>query len=467
MILIALALLARSICTLALPQNYNGGHSFVHPGTLIEIDALPKLSQLNLEDPYIAAAHSYLMNASTHSLNQPARSHYQVKVVFNPAEHDDVPKRFREAFEENNRGRQKGLFAGHEEFTGDAERAYRHAVAYRITRKSEHAEKSIELLRSWSETCKEFGPRSQNGPLEAGWGLASFARAAELLKYTYPNWYESGIEERFKNFVDSVLMPNLRFFDKNGKITNFAAKGNWGSTILEARLQYAIFKEDQEEFRFCLDNFGRLFDNLFPTESGKSIETERDIVHAQFGMGGISGLSELFKNQRIDTYSIRENHLHRVYEYHSSIILGDTPHDVDPKKIRWNKFIPANFEAVYYQFAVKNSMNMPKTLELLKRHRPEVYDMHWGMGTISVYACQEASPMDLTSSSSLSFTYTGVLDPSKIYGSVVIVDDQNHQEAWEDWEDNLALVPDILVSGTPYVTYGSSTVSFEVNPNIF
>jgi hypothetical protein len=401
------------------------------------------------------------MSATSHSLNQPPRSHYEVRVVFNPAEHDKVPQFMREAVKENNLERKNGVFAGHEEFTGDSERAYRHAIAYQITKKQEHAEKAIELIRSWSETCKEFGPKSQNGPLEAGWGLASFARAAELLKYTYPNWYQSGVEEKFKYFVDSVLMPNLRHFDKDGLITSFAANGNWGSTILEARLQYAIFKEDQEDFRFCLNNFGRMFDNLFPTNSGKSVETERDIVHAQFGMGGISGLSELFKNQRIDTYSIRENHLHKVYEYHSSIILGDTPNDMDPGKIRWNKFIPANFEAVYYQFAVQNNINMPKTLELLKRHRPEVYDMHWGMGTISVYACKEADT-SAKSSSPLSFTYTDTLDPSVIYGSAEFTD-QFYREAWEV---NSALVPSFTITGTPYVSIGSSSISFDSNPNI-
>jgi hypothetical protein len=108
-------------------------------------------------------------------------------------------------------------------------------------------------------------------------------------------------------------MPNLKHFDKDGRIKPFASLGNWGSTVLEARLQYAIFKEDQEEFSFCLRNIGTLFDNLFPTDSAKTAETERDIVHAQYEMGGMSGLSQLFINQGIDTYSFRNNHLHTVY----------------------------------------------------------------------------------------------------------------------------------------------------------
>jgi hypothetical protein len=156
-------------------------------------------------------------------------------------------------------------------------------------------------------------------------------------------------------------MPNLRFFDKNGYISNFAAKGNWGSTILEARLQYAIFRENQAEFEFCLNNFEPIFNNLFIKDSGKTVETERDIVHAQFGMAGISGISQLFKNQKIDTYSTRNNHIHKVYEYHASILLGEVPDDLTEDKIKWNQYVPANYEAVYYHFATLNNFSMPKT----------------------------------------------------------------------------------------------------------
>jgi hypothetical protein len=44
---------------------------------------------------------------------------------------------------------------------------------------------------------------------EAGWGIASFARAAELLKHSWPGWAASGVECRFLAWLDALIMPQL------------------------------------------------------------------------------------------------------------------------------------------------------------------------------------------------------------------------------------------------------------------
>lgn len=65
---------------------------------------------------------------------------------------------------------------------------------------------------------RSFGPRYANGPLDAAWGLALFARAAELLKRGAPGGggaaaWTPGVERRFRGFVGTLLLPNLRFYD--------------------------------------------------------------------------------------------------------------------------------------------------------------------------------------------------------------------------------------------------------------
>jgi hypothetical protein len=39
--------------------------------------------------------------------------------------------------------------------------------------------------------------------------MASFARSAELLKYTWPGWGPSSAEARFIEWVNRVMMPAL------------------------------------------------------------------------------------------------------------------------------------------------------------------------------------------------------------------------------------------------------------------
>jgi hypothetical protein len=39
--------------------------------------------------------------------------------------------------------------------------------------------------------------------------MASFARSAELLKYTYPRWDAAAVEGPFLQWVDRVMMPAL------------------------------------------------------------------------------------------------------------------------------------------------------------------------------------------------------------------------------------------------------------------
>lgn len=78
-----------------------------------------------------------------------------------------------------------------------------------------------------------FGLATENGPLEAGWSVASFARALELLRGEVDGWdHTYGL---FKTWVDKLLMPLMDSYVNSTDLVIKEGKpnvlGNWHSTI--------------------------------------------------------------------------------------------------------------------------------------------------------------------------------------------------------------------------------------------
>lgn len=363
-------------------------NAFIHPGTTLNPRFYPKLRTVpSSKDPSIQRCYSDLMSYVNSDLTKKSNARREVRVVYNPTEWDlaEMPQATRQrlikARDDNERLIRQGLIAGHEQFTGDSIRIYKHTLAFLMTNQPKYANKAMELLNSWATTCKIFGYKEQNGPLEAGWGLVNMAQSAELLKYTYPKRWNKTVENNFIKFVDNLLMPNLRHFDKNGIITDFPMRSNWGTTIVQARLQYAIFRSNQNEYEYCIRNAKVLMDHIF-TRSGRISETLRDVVHAQYSLAGLAGISELFWYQKQNVY---RRVLATSYEYHAAILLGNTPPELKGKKLNWVYWIPANWVMSQQAFKVRFKINMPNSTRLINRQSYETYDKHWGLGTITQF----------------------------------------------------------------------------------
>lgn len=387
--MIAIAYLT-ALLLMALPDisiQTSAQTSFIHPGTVIapeNIARMPSITQSS--DPVVVKGLKELLEFADNSLHHESRAKAKVHLLINPAAHDkEHGNEVRAAYQENiRRAKESGAtFACGEQFNRDAKRMVFHTYAFLITKNNEHAKKAIDLLNSWSVTVKEFGPKNQNGPLVAAWGLVSMARTAEILKHTFPGWAESPVEKNFISFVETQLMPSLTYYEKDGKINNFVAQGNWGSSIVEARLQYAIFRESQEEYAWAKENHKMMFDNMFPFNNGREIETTRDIMHAQFGLGGLTGAAELFKHQGVDVYSMRDFLLQKSYEYHAGILLGERPAEIP--EFRIVQFVAANWDIAFAYYHTQLGLEMPKTVKLMQKERPEGFELGWGLGTISHY----------------------------------------------------------------------------------
>jgi len=267
---------------------------------------------------------------------------------------------------------------GHKEFTEDGEQVYKQALMYLLTKDKRHAENALAIIEAWAGKCTAF--EGDNAPLEIGWGTASMARGLEILKHRYPE-YRLPVEQKYIAFADKILMPKLT---KRIGWTN-----NWQITICEARLQLALLREDRTSIDWAEKEFMRIVD-VYVLPNGRTQETKRDMIHAQFGIGGLIHIAELFYHQgKPQLYAYKSNLLQKMVEYHAGILNGKVPSDLVATNISQNWFIPTGWEIALHHYTVRKgiskSMPMPETTALLNRNRPEKYTFHWGCGTLTHY----------------------------------------------------------------------------------
>jgi hypothetical protein len=203
----------------------------------------------------------------------------------------------------------------------DAIAAYTDALAWYITRDDRYARKAIEIMDAWSAVIKDH--TNSNAPLQTGWAGASWAKAAEIVKYTYTDsWSGSG---RFATMLRNVYLPEVI----NGSNSN----GNWELTMTEAAVGISVFLEDKTSYDKAMATFrtrtaayvylasdGDLpktvpsqhldtRDKIVSYWQGQSAfvtgltqETCRDFTHTGYGISSISHIAETSRIQGQDLY---------------------------------------------------------------------------------------------------------------------------------------------------------------------
>ncbi|KUN89167.1 alginate lyase family protein [Streptomyces griseoruber] len=203
----------------------------------------------------------------------------------------------------------------------DALAAYTDALAWYITRDERYAKKAIELMDAWSAVIKDH--TNSNAPLQTGWAGASWPKAAEIIKYTYPGgWANSG---RFATMLRTVYLPEVI----NGSNSN----GNWELTMTEAAVGISVFLEDKASYDKAMARFRTrtaayvylASDGDLPrTVPGQNLntrdrivaywqgqgtfvtgltqETCRDLTHTGYGISSISHVAETSRIQGADLY---------------------------------------------------------------------------------------------------------------------------------------------------------------------
>lgn len=274
----------------------------------------------------------------------------------------------------------------------DAMAAYGMALAFGITGDEKYAKKSADYMDSWAQSIKKH--TASNAPLQTGWSAASWARAAELLKHTYPAWNSASTETMLRE----VYLPNLVKGDDR--------TGNWDLVMLESAIGISVFLDDRESYNAAMDKFkGRVPAYIYMKGDGKSPkaapgspqskkrasglsgfwhnqqnfaadgiaqETCRDFVHTGYGLASISHVYETALIQGENLYETElGDRLRAGLEFHSEYQLGaDQPDFLCPG----NKLV-RNLEAVtepgFNAFSTQMGASMPNTKKLTEKFRKE------------------------------------------------------------------------------------------------
>jgi hypothetical protein len=202
----------------------------------------------------------------------------------------------------------------------DAIAAYTDALLWYLTGDDRYAQKAIQLMDAWSATIQDH--TNSNAPLQTAWAASSWPKAAEIIKYVYGNWPNSG---RFATMLRNVYLPEII----NGSNSN----GNWELSMTEAIQGIGVFLEDKTVYDKAialyrvrvpayvyLESDGALpktkpSQNLDTRDkivaywqrqgtfvTGLTQETCRDFTHTGYGISSISHVLETSRIQGIDLY---------------------------------------------------------------------------------------------------------------------------------------------------------------------
>ncbi|MDX3188127.1 alginate lyase family protein [Streptomyces sp. MN03-5084-2B] len=203
----------------------------------------------------------------------------------------------------------------------DAIAAYTDALIWYITGDARYAQKSIALMDAWSAVITSH--TNSNAPLQTGWAGSSWPRAAEIIRYTYPSWPNSG---RFATMLRNVYLSKVI----NGSNSN----GNWELSMMEAAVGISVFLEDRPSYDKAVTRYrNRVAAYVYLSSDGslpKTVpgsglssrdqivgywqgqstfvdgltqETCRDFTHTGYGIAAIADVAETLRIQGEDVYA--------------------------------------------------------------------------------------------------------------------------------------------------------------------
>lgn len=269
----------------------------------------------------------------------------------------------------------------------DAIAAYTLSLAWYITQDSRYAQKAIEIMDAWSAVIKDH--TNSNAPLQTGWAGSSWPRAAEIIKYTYGSWPNSG---RFATMLRTVYLPKVI----NGSNSN----GNWELSMTEAAIGIAVFLEDRTSYDKAVAKFrGRVpayiyvsADGALPKAApgsgldtkdkiikywqgqstfmdGLSQETCRDLTHTGYGLSAISHIAETSRIQGQDLYPEIAERLRHALGLHAKYQVGNpVPGDLCGGSLKdsLGPVTEVGFNALHNRMGIA----MTNTQTLTERQRP-------------------------------------------------------------------------------------------------
>jgi hypothetical protein len=381
---------------------------FHHPGVVVTLGALDYVrDRLGAGDPLYSSALAMLTAnpwpgpSTVDNGMLPAIAHYPPSGTVYCGAHSAGPPGDTSCQDERN----------------DAIASYTHALLWVLTGDEDHAKAAVTMLNAWAPLsanqaltaadkgvlcpptpcagCGHIGYASappgsntaschDNTPLQSAWVGTVWARAAELVRYTYPQGWTSTDVAAFVAMLERAYVPNLQ---PKGALTQ---NGNWELSAAEALLQIAVFADDMPNYQnavtkwrnrmplyFYLQSDGaspkaggdvqECFTEIGNTDShgcgvdswwgianatglpdGTSQENCRDLEHVQYGLGAAINAAETAAIQHIagaDLYhDATKNNGYRLFaamELEASILAGRSDAAASPDLS--NVSLPAHF----------------------------------------------------------------------------------------------------------------------------
>ncbi len=268
--------------------------------------------------------------------------------------------------------------------------AYTHSLIWYYTGNNTHANKAIEIMDAWSSVIT--GHNNSNAPLQAGWAGAMWPRAGEIIKHTYVEWDANKLK-RFEDMLRNIYLPVV---SKGSADTN----GNWELVMTEATGAIAVFLDDRDYFNRALSMWQKrlpayiylksdgdhpklppggyinttedlilFWENQTTFVDGLAQETCRDFNHTTWGFAAAINLAETAWHQGLDLYMEGRDRIVRAMEFHANYILGAEVPDwlcggeiVNGTRPMW--------DIGYNHYHNRVKVDMPKSIELIKRLRP-------------------------------------------------------------------------------------------------
>ncbi len=351
-----------AIVLFSLASTGISAQDFIHPGVLHTRDGMERMRQLveNKEQP---AYGSYLL-LKDHKCSQ---ADYVMEGPFRVISRDGEYRHTKSKME------------------ADFSAAYQNALMWILTHNEAHARKSLAILTGYADSLQLI-PDTNDAPLLVGLEGFKIIYALEVLKHTYPKITSAHLDHITRMFT-GIFLPVMERFYSRKPYTN----GNWGPIVTKAYMAAAIFTDNREMYNKAKDFYLHAHDNgtiehYISGETGQIQESGRDQGHCMLGIGAMATVCELAWQQGDDLYSALDNRLLKGYEYVAKYNLGyNVPFtqwtDITGKYCQWAKisdmgrgrFMPV-FEIAYNHYVGRKELQMPYSLQVLEKIRPEGYD---------------------------------------------------------------------------------------------
>ncbi|WP_327313483.1 alginate lyase family protein [Streptomyces sp. NBC_01235] len=277
---------------------------------------------------------------------------------------------------------------GNAELWYDCNAAYQNALMWYITGDRAHADKALEIIKSWTNALQEIN--GADAELAAGIYGAKLAAAVEIMHYTGPSgsWTQSELDATVAMF-ENIFVP----------LINVYGDGGYGLMGLKGMFQIAVACNNLTLFNDAYNAFYTHsccgLTKLIQSGTGQCCESGRDQAHTQLILGSLAEICETGRVQGLDMYGASSSLLLSGFEYTAKYNLGNSvPYDATFGRCNWHwsaistdgrgTFRPI-YEMAYNHYVKRAGKSAPYTAQVAARLRPEGAPFqcdHPGFGTL-------------------------------------------------------------------------------------